>query len=338
MRKKPAVFVGCSTEGQRFGKTVQVLLEVSCEATFWNQGVFGLGLGTLESLALKLNDFDFAILILTPDDLVTKRGGTFPSARDNVLFELGLFIGALGRERTFIVHERATRLELPSDLAGVTTASFETHSSGNLESSLGPVVARIEAAIDRLGLRNQLSGAIQVFPRRTYMPPFDQILRSVKDGTQVSVQGVSLSALLPFHVNLIAEKVLQHKVRFRMLLMRHDASIVETFGDEIGEGEAFKSQLAMQRHNVSNLLAKLAKSSSSVDVRTYNTIPFNSILHYVNHDGAEIVYIVIYLNGRPGAECPLIKITRDRPEADDLFDEVMQSFNHLWKRATPYKP
>ncbi len=46
------------------------------------------------------------------------------SPRDNVLFELGLFMGALGREHTFIVHCHDEQLDLPSDLAGVAVERF----------------------------------------------------------------------------------------------------------------------------------------------------------------------------------------------------------------------
>ena len=57
--------------------------------------------------------------------------------RDNVLLEMGLFIGALGRERTFAVFDRSVDMKLPSDLAGVTPASYAPHASGNLQASLG---------------------------------------------------------------------------------------------------------------------------------------------------------------------------------------------------------
>jgi hypothetical protein len=151
-RTRPSVFIGSSTEGLKIAKTIQLLLDETCEATIWSQGVFGLTQGTLESLVAALDQFDFAILVLTPDDLISSRTEEMPSPRDNVLFELGLFMGGLGRDRTFIVYDRAARIKLPSDLAGVSAATFELHSSGNLQSSLGAAVTRIEQRIERLGL------------------------------------------------------------------------------------------------------------------------------------------------------------------------------------------
>ena len=153
-RVRPCVFVGSSSEGLMAAKTIQLLLDTSCEVTIWSQGVFGLSHGTLESLVGVLDDFDFAVLVLTPDDLVTSRQTEGIAPRDNVLFELGLFMGSLGRTRTFIVYDRKSGLKLPSDLAGVSAATYEPHASGNLESALGAATTRIEQQVNRLGLRD----------------------------------------------------------------------------------------------------------------------------------------------------------------------------------------
>ena len=139
---RPAVFVGSSSEGLEIARTVQCLLDSDCEVEVWNQGVFGLSQGTLESLVLALPMFDYAILVLTPDDLRRSRESEQSVARDNVLFELGLFMGALGRERTFMVYDRTAALALPSDLAGITAATFVPHSTGNLEAALGAPTIR----------------------------------------------------------------------------------------------------------------------------------------------------------------------------------------------------
>jgi hypothetical protein len=72
-----------------------------------------------------LQKHDFAILVLTPDDVTESRGDSEKSPRDNVLFELGLFMGRLGRERTFIVCDRSTKLRLPSDLAGISFITYD---------------------------------------------------------------------------------------------------------------------------------------------------------------------------------------------------------------------
>ncbi|MBZ9844049.1 TIR domain-containing protein [Mesorhizobium sp. CA5] len=64
------------------------------------------------------SDVGFAVVLLTPDDVGSAKGGALePRARQNVLLELGYFIAKLGRERVCSL-KRGT-VEIPSDFAGV---------------------------------------------------------------------------------------------------------------------------------------------------------------------------------------------------------------------------
>ncbi len=139
---KPEIFIGCSVEGLTEAKIIQMELAHSASTVIWSQGVFGLSRGTLETLVEKAPSFTHAILVLTPDDMLTKRDSEAPTARDNVLFELGLFMGALGRQRTFVVTEKS--VALPSDLAGIATVSFQRGEGINVVANMGPVVTRLQ--------------------------------------------------------------------------------------------------------------------------------------------------------------------------------------------------
>src|SRR5258706_16394624 len=99
---KPRVFIGSSSEALTVARVLQSQLEDSCQVTIWNQGVFGVGIPILESLIKQTKRTDFAILVLTPDDKIITRGTGYPAARDNVIFELGLFCGSVGTNRTYI--------------------------------------------------------------------------------------------------------------------------------------------------------------------------------------------------------------------------------------------
>ncbi len=145
--EKPRLFIGSSVEGLEIAEKIQEGLDHSVECTIWSQGVFGLSYGTLESLVEATKKFDCAVLVLTPDDVKIKRNDAKNSPRDNVLFELGLFIGALGRKRTYIVSCRDEQLDLPTDLAGITPAKFGRRSDGNLRAALGTVCSQLKDAI-----------------------------------------------------------------------------------------------------------------------------------------------------------------------------------------------
>ena len=129
----PTVFVGSSREGLEIARAVQSQLRDDALISVWNEGAFGLSQGTLESLVAKLDRFDFAVLVITPDDVVASREITTQAPRDNVMFELGLFMGRLGRPRTFGVCADTPDLKLPSDLAGVTLTRFDHNDAVRLD-------------------------------------------------------------------------------------------------------------------------------------------------------------------------------------------------------------
>lgn len=149
--ERPVVFIGSSSEGLQIARHLQMCLSHVAACKLWTQDVFGLTQGTLESLIETARNSDFAILVMTPDDLVTKRTKRANMPRDNVIFELGLFMGSLGRSRTFIVCNRDNSTDLPSDLAGITTATFQSNEDWGI--ALREVCAVLERAIDAGGKR-----------------------------------------------------------------------------------------------------------------------------------------------------------------------------------------
>ena len=66
------------------------------------------------------NDVGFAIVLLTPDDVgssVKDTANLKPRARQNVIFELGYFLKAVGRPKVCILYKEG--VELPSDIHGI---------------------------------------------------------------------------------------------------------------------------------------------------------------------------------------------------------------------------
>lgn len=150
--ERPTIFVGSSREGLEISRAIQFQLQDAALVSVWNEGIFGLSEGTLESLVRMLDRFDFAVLVITPDDVVSSRDSQGQAPRDNVMFELGLFMGRLGPARTFAVCSDAPNMKLPSDLAGVTMARFKTADAArDLTAALGPTCFPIRRVIWDLG-------------------------------------------------------------------------------------------------------------------------------------------------------------------------------------------
>jgi len=142
------LFIGSSTEALDVAYAIQANLEREFEVTVWNQGVFTLSKSVLGSLLQALHKSDFGVFVLTPDDITIIRDRAKNTARDNVIFELGLFIGHLGKERAyFVVPSGVESLELPSDLAGITYARYRAdREDENFEAALGPACQAIRKA------------------------------------------------------------------------------------------------------------------------------------------------------------------------------------------------
>ena len=125
--EKPVIFLGSSSESASvLAKLESELNTDSVELSSWTSpDLFKPSDSTIESLEEAAFKSDFAVLIFGPDDVVLSRDEVDDAPRDNVVFELGLFMGATGRKRTFVVEPSAQRLKIPSDLKGVTTLRYK---------------------------------------------------------------------------------------------------------------------------------------------------------------------------------------------------------------------
>jgi predicted nucleotide-binding protein len=109
------IFIGSSSEGVHVAKALERGLADDADVTMWKRDIFQPSYGYLESLTKMLESSDFAVLVLTADDLIQSRGPKSRAPRDNVVFELGLFIGRLGRQRCFFLCDKTKRIKVPTD-------------------------------------------------------------------------------------------------------------------------------------------------------------------------------------------------------------------------------
>lgn len=153
--RKPRIFIASSTESLDVADAFNVNFDHQAEVTVWKHG-FKLSQSSIDSLVKIAESVDFAIFIFTPDDISKIRNQEKGAVRDNVVFELGLFTGTLGKERCFIVKPRDVDLHLPTDLLGLTPADYNgERSDGNLEAAVNHPCVLIKKEISELGLVSQ---------------------------------------------------------------------------------------------------------------------------------------------------------------------------------------
>ena len=159
---KPRIFVGSSTESLGTAYSIQENLEHLAEVTVWSQGIFELSKSALDALIDALDNFDFGVFVFEPTDIAILRDDKKRVVRDNVIFELGLFIGHLGKERSFLIMPRGEEdFHMPTDLIGLTPATFDPNrQDGNLTAALGPACHKIGKSIHKLGKIEKSSGTV----------------------------------------------------------------------------------------------------------------------------------------------------------------------------------
>jgi hypothetical protein len=153
MNPKPTMFIGSSSEGKHIADAIHANLERDIETTVWDKNIFLPSEGFLESLVKAVNRFDFGVFVLSRDDAAVIRKEEVSVARDNVIFEAGMFAGKLGRERvSLVVPDDGEKLRLPTDLLGTTTLFYNgLRQDDNWEAATLTACNKIKTAAKKLG-------------------------------------------------------------------------------------------------------------------------------------------------------------------------------------------
>lgn len=154
--QKPTLFIGSSNEAKSIAKDIHTRLQDTAIIRTWYHDTFFPGEHPLDALKREILQADYALLVVTPDDSVIRRNQPGFTARDNILFELGMFMGALGPRRSFyfIVSDHRNGqirdVSIPSDLAGITRLQVTRRDDDNAyNSDMGAECILLESAIGR---------------------------------------------------------------------------------------------------------------------------------------------------------------------------------------------
>jgi hypothetical protein len=153
---KPRIFLGSSGKQAKLLQALTRGLADIAEVEPWTS-VFNPGVSTLDRLVELTHDVDFAAFVFAQDDWTSNSpdaaGQGQAAPRDNVVFEAGLFGGALGLRRTFILHAKGAKL--PTDLLGMTAVRYpEALTSADMREVNG----KLRKAIEDEGRLSRLEG------------------------------------------------------------------------------------------------------------------------------------------------------------------------------------
>jgi len=154
-RQKIKAFIISSVEALPVARIIQNAFEHDdVVTTLWTDGVFKATSYAVEVLEAAVDDSDFAIAVAHADDVTAFRDTTWPVPRDNVVFELGLFMGRLGRARAILMEPREEKVRLPSDLSGITTIPYRYEKGSNAIALMQPACNRLRDHLLGMGPYN----------------------------------------------------------------------------------------------------------------------------------------------------------------------------------------
>ena len=180
---KPRIFLGSSAQQEKLLQALTRGLQDIADVDAWTT-VFNPGVSALNRLVELTREVDFAAFIFAQDDWTTKGASSEPapgeaSPRDNVVFEAGLFGGALGIRRTFILH--ANGAKLPTDLLGLTTIRYDPDTTPAIVRQINQKLRKAIAAEGRRGQVEGLWWQLSLTMRSDDEPSAVSLLRISRD-------------------------------------------------------------------------------------------------------------------------------------------------------------
>jgi predicted ATPase len=200
---KPLLFIGSSTEKSPVMDEIARQLRKDADIRPWTN-IFALTQPYFTSLMKQAGEADFGVFVFAPDDVTTLRQRQVATVRDNVVFELGLFLGKLGPEHCVVVSPRPKKqakepTHFPTDLAGVKFAEYRTGIP--LSKALQPICSQIRAVLrGKPVLAQGIQGEWLEIKEKVHLEHPFAIVRFSREGKAVKVNGTSYDYEGKLHV------------------------------------------------------------------------------------------------------------------------------------------
>ena len=150
---RPTVFIGSSTPALSIAKEIERELSGVANVDVWDTA-FDSGTWLLGGILNRAQQSDFGVFVIRADDTIRIKRTKYWTVRDNVLFEAGVFMGALGPERTILLWPAAQdsqQLRLPTDLEGLLRETYTPAASRQEKPDLRSAVASIRRRVESMG-------------------------------------------------------------------------------------------------------------------------------------------------------------------------------------------
>jgi hypothetical protein len=303
---KSKVFIASSGAALELAKQLRAQLDPkTCEGKLWTEvGQQATGQSILTMLKEAAREYDFAVIILTNDDVMVGKAGETPKARDNCVFEAGLFMGVIGQERCFLLSSVEER-NLPSDLGGIIylpfTEPLNLTDPNACMTQTATAATRIGSAVWTLGpIKNRPLSAEKLLERE----------KATGEGGDLFMDQVVVASVQPLDVGYEAARQIRNNIyngniqyiyffqgddngakkTCQLLQMLLLADILKTQE----EANNWQNRLAKVKSNQAEISRDLEKICTYGMIKIY-FLPEAPALQYVIHNAGDNVHAKIYL-------------------------------------------
>ena len=281
---KPRVFIGSSAESLPELRIIQKVLSSFAVVVPWtDESLKRIGGFFLQSLLEHAPTFDFAIFVFGGHDIITSRGVIQPAARDNVIFEAGLFMAHLGAERTPVIAPRNINLKVLTDFAGLVLADYEAPNfkSPNYKSELARAMRgaceKIVKRIKELGPRRT---EIAARPGPLGVASAGEIVKnlleeSLKKGWTARVRNIALDMEITWPIlkeHLLDDQRVRNVIWQSLMIDPGSEKIQRVSSETVSVQAALDNQMQIRKEGV-RLKEKLKQRKVSFECRVYASLP-----------------------------------------------------------------
>lgn len=205
---KPKIFIGSSTAGYSVAEKVKSNLATVGDCFLWQDpNVWEPNRSTFENLIRMVSYFDFGVFVATADDLTLTNDKIVIEPRDNVILEMALFLGAMGRDKSFLLVEEG--IKLPTDFNGIYMPRFDKGDDKKIKNACDEYSHKIEEHY-RLGhLSLYPTTALAIGYYKNFVAG---LVESAQDAEVLEIDGIKYT---DFKLKVVMPKDLQGMIRER---------------------------------------------------------------------------------------------------------------------------
>lgn len=203
---KPKIFIGSSSAGAPIAEKVKVNLSAIADCIMWNEpNVWEPNRSTFENLLRMVSYFDFGVFVATADDITISNEKLVIEPRDNVILEMALFCGAMGRDKSFLLVEEG--IKLPSDFYGIYMPRFKINDDTSIKIACDEYATKIE--------EHYKFGHLSLYPTTAlaigyYKNFIAGLVESAQEADVLEIDGVKYS---DFKLKIVIPKDLKGMIR-----------------------------------------------------------------------------------------------------------------------------